>query len=157
MDLHSAGASAGQNILNLLYKYQNHEIALATSLARYDAYWKAKIGLRADAPFAGDSDYAGLIPVKWHKSYSANYMHVLLPAVLGSVWEAPDGKKALVLYNITEKPDQSVVSLKGNLENSLSGVSRVSSVFPDDVAIKDATVTLTLPPRVPIIMELEEK
>ena len=158
------GVKPGWNILSLLYKYQNHEIALATSLKRYEAYSKSKkflvYGQMLRPPEIISSNEP--LPVKWHISYSEKYYDVNMPSVLSTTWRSPDGKLGIVLYNISDKAQK--ISLKLDCrEYSIPKDKNVqfTSLYPEDKSLtssvdKDHVVlTAEVPPLSPLVYELK--
>jgi lysophospholipase L1-like esterase len=158
------GVKPGWNILSLLYKYQNHEIALETSLKRYEAYSKSKkflvYGQMLRPPEIISANE--LLPVKWHISYSEKYYDVNMPSVLGTAWRSPDGKLGIVLYNISDKAQK--ISLKLDCrEYSIPKDKNVqfTSLYPEgktltaDINKDYAVLTAEVPPLSPLVFELE--
>lgn len=153
------GVKPGWNILNLLYKYPNHEEALRTSKLRYEGYVKGKkylvFGRMLREPPAADA--VPLIPVKWHIGYGMRYYDVLMAKVLKSAWAAPDGGFALVLYNIDEEPQ--ALTLVLNKKEYRLGPGKFSPLYPVGLVyeMKDDgdvyRLEITIPPRSPAILE----
>ena len=152
------GVTPGWNIFNLIYTYGNNDIVQATSKERYAAYVAGKKyfteGRLLRAPEI-KSD-AEKLRVKWHRSYSANYFDILMDAVIGTVFQAPDGSYALVLYNISEKAEEVSVSLKKTLpagEYSCSALYPVNQKFNKK---NNLGVELKVPARVPVIITFDK-
>ena len=150
------GVTPGWNIFNLLYTYKNGDIAVKTSRERYAAYTAGKTyfteGQLLRSPEI--SCKSEKLRVKWHRSYSANYFDILMDPVIGSVFQAPDGSYALVLYNISEKPENVSVSLKKTLS---AGTYHSGVLYPAGqkfVQGSDRTFELEVPARVPVILTL---
>lgn len=157
------GVKPGWNILSLLYKYQNHEIALATSLKRYEAYSKSKkflvFGQMLRSPeIVTPNEF---LPVKWHISYSDRYHSVNMPSVLSTAWRSPDGNLGIVLYNISDKVQK--ISLKLdckeyaiNKDKNLQSVS----LYPEGKSLTDyggkdhVELNTEVPPLSPLVFEL---
>lgn len=159
------GVKPGWNILSLLYKYQNHEIALSSSLKRYEAYSKSKkflvYGKMLRAPEVISSNE--LLPVKWHISYSDKYYNVNMPSVLSTAWRSPDGKLGIVLYNISDKTQK--ISLKLDCKNySIPKNKNIQfiALYPEDKSVQfnadgdDVVLATEVPPLSPAVYELKE-
>ena len=153
------GVTPGWNIFNLLYTYGNNDIARATSKDRYAAYAAGKkyfvYGqlLRPPRLVTGEKP----LRVKWHRSYSANYFDILMDPVIGTVFQAPDGSFALVLYNISEKAVRVGADLAGSLPK---GEYACQVLYPARQKFDrkgDLFVELDAPARVPVVITLTKK
>jgi len=106
------------------------------------------------------------LDMKWYRGWSKNYYNTSMPAVLRSMWRAPDGNLGVVLYNISSEEQRISLVLDdpgyGIVE--ASGV-RITSLYPvrspagewkslDKQAI---VLNLTVPARSPMVFELELK
>ena len=157
------GVKPGWNILNLLYRYDNHPVALSSSLRRYAAYRTARkflvYGQMLRPPVIRTAVPA--VPVKWCISYRQNYFSTLMSPVPGNTWRAPDGSFALVLYNITEQEQPVSVTLDRKTYQLGNGTFR--ALYPAGqsfTAIPDANgcrIQLKVPPQSPVILELTGK
>lgn len=156
------GVKPGWNILSLLYRYENHQTALDSSLKRYAAYRAAKKFLvygRMLRPPAIQSA-AAKVPVKWHISYSERFFSILMDPVLGNTWQAPDNSCALVLYNITEQEQAVSVDLDRN--DFGPGKGRFRALYPAGQSFTEGTgklglrVDMKVPPRTPVILEFRK-
>jgi lysophospholipase L1-like esterase len=158
------GVKPGWNILSLLYKYQNHEIALATSLKRYEAYSKSRKFLVYGQMLRTPQivSFNELLPVKWHISYSEKYYNVDMPSVLCTAWRAPDGKLGIVLYNISDKPRK--ISLKLDCKEYAINKDKdlqFTSLYPEDKPLAASVnknyieLTTEVPPLSPLVYELK--
>jgi lysophospholipase L1-like esterase len=153
------GVTPGWNIFNLLYTYGNKEIVQATSKARYAAYVAGKKYFVYGQLLRQPEIITGVKPlrVKWHRSYSAMYHDILMDAVIGTVFQAPDGSFALVLYNISEKP----LKMKADLKKSLpQGRYSYRALYPAEQKFKlrnELAVELEIPSRVPVIITLDKQ
>ncbi|MBQ9502359.1 MAG: hypothetical protein IJU70_09410 [Lentisphaeria bacterium] len=153
------GVTPGWNIFNLLYTYGNNEIVRTTSKERYAAYAAGKkyfvYGRLLRAPRIVQK--AESLRVKWHRSYSASYFDILMDAVIGTVFQAPDGSYALVLYNISEKPVKAEADLKRSLP---AGEYDCRTLYPEKLAFEregGLAVSLEVPARVPVVITLTKK
>ena len=153
------GVTPGWNIFNLLYTYGNSEIVRATSKDRYAAYAAGKkyfvYGQLLRPPRLVTD--AKPLRVKWHRSYSAVYFDILMDPVIGTVFQAPDGSFALVLYNISEK----AVRVGADLKRSLPEGSYICDViYPAQQKFDrkgELFIELDAPARVPVIITLTKK
>lgn len=85
------------------------------------------------------------------------YHDILMDAVIGTVFQAPDGSYALVLYNISETP----LTVNADLRKSLPP-SRYSyrALYPAAQKFEprnDLAVELEVPSRVPVIITLDKR
>ena len=148
------GVTPGWNIFNLLYTYENGDIALKTSKDRYGAYVAGKKYFIEGKLLRQPVIKSNLkqLRVKWHRSYSAVYYDILMDAVLGSVFKGPDGSYALVLYNISEQ----VAKVNVNLNNSLPNKKYTTlAIYPAKQKFKQTssrTIDVELPSQVPVII-----
>jgi hypothetical protein len=145
--------------------YRNHEIALEAAGRRGRAYAAAKRWLvygdmlRPPEPTAPVKQ----VSVKWFRAWSSNYYGIAMPAVLHTLWRAPDGSIALVLYNIDATPH----TLTLRLDDSAYGLPRAAALTPRLVypaagkavsACRDANegieIELSVPARSPKVVEL---
>jgi hypothetical protein len=150
------GVTPGWNIFNLLYKYGNNEIVQKTSRERYAAYVAGKkyfvYGRLLRSPVITTAEAP--LRVKWHRSYSASYFDILMDPVIGTVFEGQDGSYGLVLYNISEKPVKTKVSLSGSLKKGKYSCSVLYPAQQDFSRRGDLELELEMPARVPVILTL---
>lgn len=157
------GVKPGWNILTLLYKYKNHELALASSLKRYEAYSRSKkflvYGQMLRKPeIVSPNEF---LPVKWHISYSKRYYEVDMPAVLCSAWRAPDGKLGLVFYNISDKARQLKLKLNRKEYGLPESGGLFTGIYPGDGQLKlensgdNVILTVSIPAAAPAVYELK--
>ncbi|MBQ6473679.1 MAG: hypothetical protein IJJ33_16960 [Victivallales bacterium] len=153
------GVTPGWNIFNLLYTYGNKEIAQATSRERYAAYAAGKKYFVYGQLLRPPKIISHVKPlrVKWHRSYSAAYYDILMDAVIGTVFQAPDGSYALVLYNISEQAQK----VKADLQKSLPlGGYTYQTLYPAQQKFNqgnELSIELEVPARIPVIITLEQK
>ena len=85
------------------------------------------------------------------------YHDILMDAVIGTVFQAPDGSYALVLYNISEKP----LKVKADLQKSLpQGKYSYQALYPAEQEFtprNELAVELEIPSRVPVIITLDKR
>lgn len=153
------GVKPGWNILNLLYRYPNHEEALRTSRLRYEAYSKGKkylvYGRMLREPPAAEP--VPTLPVKWHIAYGMRYYDIMMDKVLKSAWSTPDGGFAAVLYNIDEEP-QSLTLVFDKAAYRL-GAGKFTPLYPAGTGCETVDdggrylLKATVPPRSPMILE----
>lgn len=154
------GVKPGWNILNLLYKYPNHEEVQRTSKLRYEGYSKSKkylvYGRMLREPQTQEK--VPTIPVKWHRGYGMNYFDIVMDKVFKSAWKIENGDFALVLYNIDEEAE-SLTLILDKKEYQL-GKGKFSTVYPANLEYEATDtgdqylVKINAPPRSPAILEL---
>ncbi len=158
------GEKSGFDQTKFFTKFKNSDIALDTSVKRYHAYAAAKKFLLYGTMLRQPRMLKELpqIDVKWHISWNEPFFDVALPAVLHSVWRAPDGALGVVAYNIDVKPHTITMSL-GIKEYGLADGARYSCVplYPKDgtpLSLKNGkdgyVFEIEIPPRVPMVYEL---
>ena len=100
------GVKPAWNQINFLTTYENHEIAMESSLKRYAAYAASRKFLQSGEMLRAPK-FAEAVPevdFKWYVSWGTEYFDVALPQVVHSLWRAPDGNLGLVFYNIGSTP-----------------------------------------------------
>ena len=157
------GVKPGWNMLPFLYKFENHQIAHAASLKRYEAYSKSKkflvFGQMLRSPeIVSPNEF---LPVKWHISYSDRYHSVNMPSVLSTAWRSPDGKLGIVLYNISDKVQKMTLKLDcKEYAINKDGNLQFVSLYPEGKSLTDnggknhVELTTEIPPSSPQVIEL---
>ena len=153
------GVTPGWNIFNLLYTYGNSEIARTTSKDRYAAYAAGKkyfvYGRLLRPPRLETREKP--LRVKWHRSYSAAYFDILMDPVIGTVFQAPDGSFALVLYNISEKAVRVGADLAGSLPKGRYACEVLYPARQKFGRKGELFIELDAPVRVPVVITLTKK
>jgi len=92
----------------LLLTYDSRQIALDAIHKRARAYAAARKFL-VYGEMLREPLFVHPVPelnVKWHIRWTKTYYDISMPAVLCSVWRAPDGNLGVVLYNISSQDQQ---------------------------------------------------
>ncbi len=154
------GLKPGWDIMNLLYKYPNHEEVLRTSKIRHEAYAKGKkylvYGRMLREPQTREE--MTKIPVKWHRGYGMIYFDIVMDKVFKTTWKTANGDFAAVLYNIDEEP-QTLTLVLDKKEYQL-GNGKFSALYPEHLEFETTDtdnqylLKINIPPRSPAILEL---
>lgn len=160
------GIKAGWNQPAYLVKFKNHELALSSSLKRYEAYSASKKFLlygkmlREPKLVTESPD----IKFNWYISWRENFYKIATHPVLVSAWEAPDGTLGLVLYNVStseqtvsvdlSSPEYGLANMKSGC-NSLYAKSASKLIFHEGEGERKFTVTLA--PASPAVWEFKRQ
>jgi hypothetical protein len=148
--------------------YKDHQIALDTVRKRCRAYAASRKFLvygemlrepRLLRP-------APKMNLKWYIRWTTRSYDISMPAVLSSLWRAPDGNLGLVAYNISPNEQQVSLILDEPDYGIEKGASvRITRIYPFQAKSSEAkslnqpslTVSCNVPPRSPIVFEIELK
>lgn len=153
------GVKPGWNQPHFMTAMRNKEIAIEVGRKRYAMYRAAKPYLlygdmlRPPA-YATPSKKMDL---RWYRAWSERYYNIKLPAVLSSLWRAPDGSVGLVLYNISaEEQTADLIILPGTVPANTAAKTLypkdASSVPIIETGPKGTRITCPLPPRSPALI-----
>ena len=97
------------------------------------------------------------VTFRWWRAWTRHWYDVAMPAVLRSMWRAPDGSLGLVLYNISPKAQPVRIALD-DPEYGLTGRARIvlNRVYPagGDLQPRDLVLSYTVPGRSPAVLEI---
>lgn len=152
------GIKAGWNQPTQLSQFKNHEIALASSVKRYEAYSQAKkfllYGRMLREPKV--TNQAPNMKYKWYVSWRSNFYDVSTPPVMSSAWEAPDGAKGIVLYNASMQPQTVSVDLSAyGIKDPKAAAKAIYDAGASKVAFEGNTFSVTLEPATPAVWEFQ--
>ncbi|HEX40840.1 MAG TPA: hypothetical protein ENN81_02110 [Phycisphaerales bacterium] len=104
------------------------------------------------------------LDVKWYIRWTTDYYTVTMPAVLSSLWRAPDGRLGLVLYNISDR-DTSMSLLLDDPDYGLrqADALRITALYPAHgeaggwMPLRGPSIALRLvvPARSPAVFDIE--
>jgi len=159
------GVKPAWNQINFLTTYENHKIAMESSLKRYAAYAASRkflqYGEMLRAPAFADA--VPTVDFRWYVSWGKDYYDVALPEVLHSLWRAPDGNLGLVLYNIGSAP-RTVSIVLNDPDYKLASMDALhcKPVYPATGTDVNAAqlpgggfaIKATVPPASPLVLEI---
>ena len=159
------GAKPGWNQPAHISQFDNHEIAMASTLERLTAYRASKKFLVYGEMLRQPSfaKKPPMIEVDWYRAWSKRFWDIELPEVMRSMWRAPGGSLGVVLNNIGDEARTVTLRLEDpSYGLGDKGAPEWSSVYPEED--RNATfrrdgdgillLTTTVAPRAPRVIEI---
>jgi hypothetical protein len=162
------GVKAGFVQPLLLTGYKDNQIALDTVRKRCRAYAASRKFL-VYGEMLREPKLLHAVPemdLKWYVRWSKTFYEISMPAVLCSLWRAPDGNLGLVAYNISPKEQQVSFVLDDPHYRIEKGTSvSITCLYPfqgntserKSLNEPSLVVSCNVPPRTPLVLEIELK
>ncbi|MBR7120826.1 MAG: hypothetical protein IKC94_01115 [Lentisphaeria bacterium] len=149
------GIMPGWELPHAMYRFSDPQRVLQTSKRRMEAYDAGRKFLQygkmlRPPQISGDNP---MLDIPWGIGWREAVYTVRSHAVTAAAYTAPDGTLGIILYNQSEKPHEISVALDDPEYASDNRIFQV--VYPADCrfSLSGNTLTLNIPPQIPIIIE----